>query len=71
MKIINQARDYITDFNGDTWTTRDGTRYKVMMRGTLKPELGEYETKKRADEVLCELYRCYKEGTQAYEMPLQ
>lgn len=69
MKILNQSRDYITEFNGDIWTAKDGKQYNVIMRGTLRPTLGSYETQQRADEVLGELYRCYKEGIQVYEMP--
>lgn len=71
MKIMNQTKDYIAEFNKDMWTVQDNQGYSIIMRGTLRPVLGIYETQQRADEVFCELYRCYREGKQAYEMPQQ
>lgn len=71
MKIMNQTKDYIAEFNGDIWTNQDNQGYSIIMRGALRPILGIYETQQRADEVLRELYHCYKEGKQAYEMPQQ
>lgn len=71
MKIMNQTKDYIAEFNKDIWTVQDNQGYSIIMRGTLRPVLGIYETQQRADEVLRELYRCYREGKQVYEMPQQ
>lgn len=71
MKILNQQKDYITEFNGDIWTSHDNSGYSVIMRGTLRPNLGIYKTQQRANEIICELFRCYKKNEQTYEMPQQ
>ena len=69
MRIYTQDRTAIIEMQKEVYITEISGSGCIMCTSVIRKELGTYESKKRAAEVLNEIFEYYRSGKSSYVMP--
>lgn len=72
MKILSQDKTFIAELGRECWVTGNGTdNFTIVHTGYSHPYLGHYRTEERALNILESIFNHYKNGDEAFEMPIE